>query len=122
MLREFENLSAVTAVLKRMVSVVAEIAKQTNLLALNAAIEAARAGDTSRGFAVVADAVRKLSDQSGTLGKQMQIKVEAINVATGSALSTAELMSSQNESLMKSSDATIRSVLERFRSVGARPQ
>ena len=62
MLREFKNLSAMTADLKRMVSVVADIAKQTNLLALNAAIEAARAGDTGRGFAVVADAVRKLSD------------------------------------------------------------
>jgi len=114
MLREFESLAEVTDDLKRMASSVANIAKQTNLLALNAAIEAARAGDAGRGFAVVADEVRKLSDQSGALGKQIQIKVDAVNVATTTALATAAKLSAQNESLVSESDATIRQVLERF--------
>ena len=117
MLKQFESLAEVTADLKRMAAAVADIASQTNLLALNAAIEAARAGEAGRGFAVVADEVRKLSDQSGALGKQIQSKVDAVNQATGTALATAGQMSSQNETLMKDSDAMIRGVLERFHSV-----
>lgn len=114
MLREFESLAQVTADLKRMASAVADVANQTNLLALNAAIEAARAGESGRGFAVVADEVRKLSDQSGALGKQIQAKVDAVNLATGTALSSAGQMSSQNESLMQNSEVMIRGVLDRF--------
>lgn len=117
MMREFESLAKVTNDLKRMAAGVAEIAKQTNLLALNAAIEAARAGEYGRGFAVVADEVRKLSDQSGTLGKQIQENVDAVNVAMSAALATAGHMSSQNETLLTSSDTTIRNVLQRFSEV-----
>jgi len=114
MLREFESLAGVTEDLKRMASAVADIAKQTNLLALNAAIEAARAGEAGRGFAVVADEVRKLSNQSGMLGKEIQQKVDAVNSATTSALASAGQMSVQNEVLLKSSGETIHQVLERF--------
>ena len=117
MLRQFESLAEVTTDLKRMAEAVADIANQTNLLALNAAIEAARAGEAGRGFAVVADEVRKLSDQSGRLGKQIQSKVDAVNQATGTALATAGQMSSQNETLMKDSETMVRGVLDRFQDV-----
>ncbi|WP_422446802.1 methyl-accepting chemotaxis protein [Thermoanaerobacterium sp. DL9XJH110] len=50
---------------------VEKVADQTNLLALNAAIEAARAGDYGRGFAVVAQEIRKLSEESKALAKNI---------------------------------------------------
>jgi methyl-accepting chemotaxis protein len=114
LLREFEGLAPVTEDLIRMAGAVADIAKQTNLLALNAAIEAARAGEAGRGFAVVADEVRKLSNQSGKIGKEIQEKVDAVNVATTSAVAGAGHLAEQNEALMKTSGETIHKVLERF--------
>jgi methyl-accepting chemotaxis protein len=117
MLREVEGLVKVTDELKQMATAVGEIARQTNLLAINAAIEAARAGESGRGFAVVAAEVRRLSGESGALGKKIKDSVEAVNSAMASALTTARQMSSQNESLSSTSDETIRAVLARFENV-----
>jgi methyl-accepting chemotaxis protein len=117
MLREVEGLVKVTDDLRQMATAVGEIARQTNLLAINAAIEAARAGESGRGFAVVAAEVRRLSAESGSLGKKIKDNVEAVNIAMAKTLDTARQMSCQNEVLTSTSDETIRRVLDRFSGV-----
>ncbi|BAL23181.1 methyl-accepting chemotaxis protein [Azoarcus sp. KH32C] len=117
MLLKFRELAETVQELRQMADSVAEVAKHTNLLALNAAIEAARAGEAGRGFAVVADEVRKLSNQSGALGKEIREHVDSVNVAMSSALTSAEQLSLQNESLISSSDETLHSVMGRFTDV-----
>jgi methyl-accepting chemotaxis protein len=65
-----------------------EIAFQTNILALNASIEAARAGESGKGFSVVAEEVRRLSH--------------------GCAQSAANVSSTIQESILKTSDGVVR--------------
>lgn len=81
-----EVLNQLSAKVGGIISMINGIAEQTNLLALNAAIEAARAGEHGRGFAVVADEVRKLSEQSNTGAKEIEVLVNEMINQTGKAV------------------------------------
>lgn len=93
---------------KDMIGEVLKISSQTNLLALNASIEAARAGEAGKGFAVVADEIRKLANETETIGKKL---VERINVMSNVSETTQEGIQSVTKSIIDVSKSINESVI-----------
>jgi len=84
-------------------SAISQISSQTKLLSLNAAIEAAKAGESGKGFAVITDEIRKLSDQSSQMAKEINIIVKDILVESTNSTQTLgtiyNIAKSQSESV-----------------------
>jgi methyl-accepting chemotaxis protein len=111
---EIRGLAAYTEDVRSMASEVESIAFQTNVLALNAAIEAAHAGERGKGFAVVANEVRALSNAARDTGKRITKKATLISEALGKISETNEIVAERDQREVKSSEANIGAVLDRF--------
>ncbi len=86
MVHELNSLGVSAKNIDKFVEDIAEIAAQTNLLALNAAIEAARVGDAGRGFAVVAEEIRKLSENTNRLTKDIAKVLKEFSIKIGKSV------------------------------------
>ncbi len=93
--------------------VVEKIARQTNLLSLNAAIEAARAGPAGAGFSVVAGEVRRLSAESGEMGKQIGEQVRSFGAQVTATMRDATAQSDHDRNALDLNEDRVRSVISR---------
>lgn len=104
----------------QIVTVINEISEQTNLLSLNASIEVARAGEAGRGFGVVASEIRKLSEQTLSSAKKIDLIIKDIakeTLKTVEAANQAEFFVREQEEIVCGTQQSFRMMDEQVDSL-----
>jgi methyl-accepting chemotaxis protein len=91
--------------IRKIITMMNEIAFQTNILAMNASVEAVRAGKYGRSFAVVAQAVRDLAKKGAVAAKDTELLITnsiekaelGVHIAEETSASLSEIVSAINE-------------------------
>ena len=104
--KSFEELLNRVRSIEAVTSQINGIASQTQLLSLNASIESARAGEAGRGFTVVAEEIKKLSENTSALLKDIQNTVkETYDIAVKSKEQIVNLNHGKSDSLLVAKEA-----------------
>jgi methyl-accepting chemotaxis protein len=108
MLTTMGEITASSAKIADITTLIEGIAFQTNILALNAAVEAARAGEQGRGFAVVAGEVRSLAQRSSSAAKEIkdliQSSVTTIHNGSSQAQEVGRTMADVQQAIKRVAD------------------
>jgi methyl-accepting chemotaxis protein len=95
-----ERITASSAEIAKVISMIDDIAFQTNLLALNASVEAARAGDAGKGFAVVAHEVRRLAQSAAESSSEVKSLIARSEQEVGVGAKLVESASASLEAVL----------------------
>lgn len=106
------QLTACSAEIEGIVTVIRELAEQTNLLALNATIEAARAGEAGRSFAVVASEVKSLATETRDATETIAERVQRIRTNIDSVVAATEGITSSVAEVSQNSNTVAAAVEE----------
>jgi len=108
MVATMNEITASSAKIAEITTLIEGIAFQTNILALNAAVEAARAGEQGRGFAVVASEVRSLAQRSSSAAKEIkeliQGSVETVHCGSAQAEEVGRTMVEVTQAIRRVAD------------------